>query len=177
MLPRNVSFLNLQAGDNMLYLKHFLAVKIADRIQQLSRERCPGCMANYILDNFHPCVKTALEERIALFLPKVKTEALDKLENLIELYQQSAWTEPEIRQYATDFIISLKTDDLIDRRYINEDTVELHPFNMTWLLDMPPTAAPEQLKPTKPKSGKKTVSKKRKSDDGLEGQLLAKLRQ
>ena len=161
----------------MLYLKHFLAVKIADRIQQLSRERCTGCMANYILDNFHPCVKTDLKEKISLFLPKVKSEALDKLENLIQLYLYQQWTEPEIRQYATDFIVSLTPDDLLDRKYINEDTVELYPFNMTWLLDVPPAAAPEQLKPTKPKSGKKASSKKRKLDDGLEKQLLAKLGQ
>ena len=135
----------------MLYLfHHFLAVKIADRIQQLSRERCAGCIGQYGLDNFHPCVKTGLEEKIRIFLPKGKAEALDRLDNLIELYQQAAWAEPElVRQSAIDFIVSLTPHDLLDRRYINEDTVDLHPFTMSWLLDTPTPAAPPQQPKTK----------------------------
>ena len=179
VFPRNVTFLNFQLAVNMIvYLRHFLAVKIADRIQQLSRERCPGCMGHYILDNFHACVKNLLPDRISLFLPKVKAEALDKLDNLIEMYQQATWAEPElVRQSAMDFILALTADDLLDRRYINEDTVELHPFNMTWLQDTPnPIAPPQQPTPTKSKPTKSVKdSKKRKSENNeIEVHLPAK---
>ena len=135
----------------MNYLLHqFLAVKIADRIQQLSRDRCPGCIGNYILDNFHPCVNTPLEDKINIFIPKVKEEALHKIDTLIDLYLLT-WSEPEVvRQSAMDFIVSLTPYDLLDRRYINEDTVVLHPFNMSWLLTTttaaPPTRAYNKTK-------------------------------
>ena len=171
----------------MIFLKQFLAVKIADRIQQISRERCTGCAGNYILDNFHECVKTSLDDRIRLYLPKVKAEALDKLDNLIKLYQQAAWAESEeVRKCCADFIVLLTPKDLQDRRYINEDTVELHPLNMSWLLDTPEPAAsaPPQSPVKKPaQSGKKPSGKKpsgkkpskRKLElDEMEEQLLAK---
>ena len=194
--PRNVSFLNLQLAVNMIFLKHFLAVKIADRIQQISRERCEGCAGNYILDNFHACVKTSLEERIRLFLPMVKAEAIDKIDNLIALYQQAAWAENEvIRQSAVDFISSISKSDLQDRRYINEDTVQMHPFNMSWLnadyimepsptdsSPQPPVKKPALVKNIKnqsqPKPKNKPTSTKRKSDlDDMEEQILAKFNQ
>ena len=171
----------------MIYLKHFLAVKIADRIQQLSRERCTGCTSNYILDNFHACIKTPLDERLRLFLPKVRAEALDKLDNLIRLCQPEAYPvdpTPEqthammgVERQCTDFIISLTPDDLQDRRYINEDTVELYPYNMTWLLDTVTTvttASPPPKQPVK-KPAKKSKAVKRKSEiEQMEEQLLAK---
>ena len=160
----------------LVYLNHFLAVKIADRIQHLSRERCPGCIEGYVLDNFHACVKNVLEERIALFLPKVKAEALDNLDNLLRLYQQAAWADPElVRQSAMDFILKLTPAKLMDRRYINEDTVELHPLNMTWLLDTPQHLAPlEQPEPTKPKPTKNTKDSKKRKTEENDGQLLPK---
>ena len=160
----------------LVYLNHFLAVKIADRIQHLSRERCPGCIEGYVLDNFHACVKNILVERIHLFLPKVKAEALDNLDKLIELYQDAAWAEPELlRQSAMDFILKLTPEKLIDRRYINEDTVALHPFNMTWLLDTPQPLAPlEQAKPTKPKPTKNAKDSKKRKSEEIEGQFAAK---
>ena len=177
----------------MIFLRQFLAVKIADRIQQISRERCGGCTGNYILDNFHACVKTSLEERIRIFLPKVKAEAIDKIDNLIALYQQAAWAESEVaQQCGVDFIVSLSRDDLEDRRFINEDTVELYPFNMSWLISNcttePSTTtaiSPEQpvIKPDLAKNIIKNQSQpkpknkptKRKSDlNEMELQLLAK---
>ena len=33
------------------------------------------------------------------------------------------------------FIEFLQTEDLLDRRYVNEDSVIEHPFNMSWLTD------------------------------------------
>ena len=179
----------------MLFLKHFLAVKIADRIQQLSRERCEGCSGDFILDNFHACVKTSLGDRIRLFLPLVKAEALDKIDNLVALYHQAAWAEQEVvRQSAVDFIKSLSAADLQDRRYINEDTVQMHPFNMSWLnadcitessaTPDAPSLQPPAKKPalakniknqSKPNPKNKPTSSKRSSDlNEMEEQILAK---
>ena len=178
----------------MLFLKHFLAVKIADRIQQLSRERCTGCTGNYILDNFHACVKTSLEERIRLFLPMVKAEAIDKIDNLIALYQQAAWAENEVvRQSGVDIISSISQSDLQDRRFINEVTVQMHPFNMSWLnadcitepytttdSSTPPPvkkpALPKNIKTqSKPNAKNKPTSSKRSSElNEMEEQILAK---
>ena len=194
--PRNVSFLNLQLAVNMIFLKHFLTVKIADRIQQISRERCEGCAGNYILDNFHACVKTSLEERIRIFLPIVKAEALDKIDNLIALYQQAAWVENEVvRQSGVDIISSISQSDLQDRRFINEDTVQMHPFNMSWLnadcitessvTPDAPSLQPPVKKPalakniknqSKPNPKNKPTSSKRSSSDlnEMEEQILAK---
>ena len=181
MFPRNDSFLNLQLAVNMIVLKHFLAVKIADRIQQLSRERCPVCGGNYVLDNFHECIMTPLKDRIRFWLHKVKAEALDKFDNLINLYQEAAWAESEVmRQYGVDFIVSLQPKDLQDRRYINEDTVELYPFNMSWLTAtyIEPTATacpqPEKTQPAKTKSKPKKPTKRKSELDEMEEQLLVK---
>ena len=95
-----------------------------------------------------------MEEKMLIFLPKVTSEAFDKLDNLIEMYQQAAWlwAEPEIvRQYAIDFIATLTPKKLLDRRYINEDTVSLHPFNMSWLLDDIPKPMEPMLEENKSK--------------------------
>ena len=76
-----------------------------------------------------------IKDKIELFLPRVKDEALSKFDNLFHLYQQTAWVDDEqiFIEGGRAFIGHLKADHLLDRRYINEDTVMEYQYNTTWL--------------------------------------------
>ena len=117
--------------------ERFLVVKVAERVQQLSRHKCLGCVSGYSLDQLHLCMSVPLPDRITLFLPRAKHEAFTKVENLLRMYQQNAWAydEQAFIEGGRLFIKKLTVDHLIDRRYVNEDTTMEHPFNTTWLAD------------------------------------------
>jgi len=140
---RNVSFLKLQASvcinsPDMLYqFERFIVVKTAERVQEISRQRCTGCISGHSLDQLHQCMSISLKEKIGIFLPRVKAEALSKVENLLYMYKQNAWISEEqaFIEAGKNFIKKLNVDDLLDRRYVNEDTVMEHPYNTTWHLD------------------------------------------
>ena len=159
------------ATPDMLYqFERFLVVKIAERTQQLSRLRCQGCISGHIFDQLHRCMKVTLKEKIEIFLPKVKDEALSRLNNLFHLYQQYAWVEDEqaFIEGGKTFIATIQADHLLDRRYVNEDTVIECPFDTSWLAEEDdflvaqientmPTILPaiEELDPVAPKKKRK----------------------
>jgi len=120
----------------MLYqFERFIVVKIAERVQEISRQKCTGCISGYSLDQLHQCMFVPLKEKIGLFLPRVKDEALSKIEILLYLYQQNAWINEEqaFIEAGKNFIKKLNIDDLLDRRYVNEDAVMEHQYNTTWV--------------------------------------------
>ena len=127
----------------MLYkFERFLVVKVAERVQMMSREKCKGCVNGLILDQLHSCMQVTLAEKMKLFLPRAQTDALNRLDSLFFLYQQTAWVDDEQAhlEIGANFIELLQPYDLLDRRYINEDSVIDHPFNTSWLTDQLPTS-------------------------------------
>jgi len=129
--------------------KKFLVVKISERIQQLSQAKCSGCIGKFLLDQLHPCKENTLEEKINLFLPTVQEEALERLEALFDMYQQTRIDlyNPLNKNYIVDggdFIKQISLQHLLDRMYINEDTVTEYPFNLSWLMDSPIQVRHEQ---------------------------------
>ena len=126
------------ASKNMLYkFERFIVVKVAERVQILSREKCNACVNGLILDQLHNCMQVTLKEKIKMFLPRAKADALTRLDRLFSLYQQSSWVEDERAhlEAGENCIEFLTPDDLLDRRFINEDTVLEYPFNPSWLSD------------------------------------------
>ena len=113
------------------------------------------------------------------FLPRAKDEALLRLNNLFHLYQQHAWVDDEqtFIEGGKTFIANLQADHLLDRRYVNEDSVIECPFDTTWLADeddflvaqvennMPTILPPiEALDPVIPSTTKKKRKKSEKKD-------------
>ena len=120
----------------MHQFEQFLVVKIAERVQELSRLKCPGCVTVYPLDQLHHCMTVPLKDRIKLFLPRAKDEALARLNNLFHLYHslyQKACVD--YIEGSRAFIAKLTVNHLIDRRYVNEDSVVMYPYNTTWLYE------------------------------------------
>ena len=161
----------------MYKFERFLVLKIAERVQFISREKCSGCVTGLILDQLHQCMQITLKEKVARFLPRAKNEALTRLDKLFSLYHQTAWVDDDHIHIKSgeQFIEFLKTEDLLDRRYVNEDSVIEHPFNMSWLTDPVdldpvlqtltlPLVLPLDLSDTTVTT-KKTSSKKRKTNE------------
>ena len=118
--------------------QRFLVVKIADRIQQISQEKCTGCIAKTRLDQLHPCMMKTLTERMEMFLPRAKSEAARRIGKLYNVFQQSSWVD-DAHTHIQDgeyFITKLQPDDLLDRRYVNEDSVIEYPYDVSWLYDV-----------------------------------------
>ena len=127
---------NLVYASKMLYLfEKFLVVKVAERVQELSRKGCPGCVAGRILDQLHLCQLVPLKERIAHFLPTASEEAHSNLSNLFHIFSTTMWIEDNdlYLEGGRQFISSITPSMLRDRRYINEDSVFEYPFNTSWL--------------------------------------------
>ena len=122
----------------MLYLfEKFLVVKVAERVQELSRKECPGCKAGYILDQLHLCRIVSLKDRIVHFLPIAREEASQEknLSNLFQIFASNMWIEDNnlYLEGGRQFISSITPSMLRDRRYVNEDSVLEYPFNTSWL--------------------------------------------
>ena len=131
-------FLNynlVHAAMTMIHFERFLAVKIAERVQEYSRRKCNGCVSGYSLDQLHLCMTVPLKNKIGFFLPRVKEEAISRMDNLFHIFQQMAWIDNEdvFIRGGRSFIANLEIDNLVDRRYINEDTVVEYPYNTTWI--------------------------------------------
>lgn len=152
---------------------HFLVVKIHDRVQEMSREKCSGCQLQHRFDVLHPCITTTLEKRIYKFFSHAVVEALEHLMSLLSEYQVTHVLFEEPSFYLNSghaFIEALRPEQLVDRRYINEDTGLLFPFDSSWVrptqLKIPePDQSVEDMidedKLVKPK--RQRISKKRKS--------------
>ena len=128
---------NLVCAAMLYQFERFLVVKVAERVQELSRQKCHGCDAGYNLDQLHHCMILPIKDKIELFLPRAKDEALARLNNLFHLYQQTAWEDDEqvLIDGGRTFIVKLNVNHLMDRRYVNEDTVMENPYNTSWLAD------------------------------------------
>ena len=127
----------------MRQFQRFLVVKIAERLQELSRQKCQGCIGFYNLDQLHHCMSVPLEKKIELFLPRIKEEALARLDNLFHIYQQTAWVEDEqvLIKASRAFITELTVDHLLDRRFVNEDSILEFPYDTSWSLSDEAVAA------------------------------------
>ena len=127
----------------------FLVIKIAGRVQQISREKCIGCVSGFILDQLHPCMGICIMKKIERFLPKAKYDALTRLDELFAMYAKNAWIEDEVahKEAAIIFIELLQPRHVMDRRYINEDSVREHPFDDSWLVDATPEVQVESTLP------------------------------
>jgi len=115
----------------------FLVIKIADRVQQMAQEKCSGCTDFRRHDQLHECMQITLNEKFSLFLPKVKSEALERIDRLFDIFKLTNWIHDN-RQYTiagVEFIKQITATDLLDRRYVNEDTAEEHVLDMSWLAD------------------------------------------
>ena len=114
----------------------FLVVRVFERIQALSVEKCGGCVKNYRFSSLHACVKTSLSDRIDMFLPQAKSEAFEKMERLIVLFQQSfnlLQNKDAYLQVGRSFLENLQPKQVLDRRFINEDTEEMFQYDDSWL--------------------------------------------
>ena len=118
----------------------FLVIKIAERVQQISREQCAGCVGGFVLDQLHPCMKLALIAKVEKFLPKAKYEALTRLDKLYEMYAKTTLLVEGVayKEAGEDFIEFLQPHHVLDRRYVNEDSVFEYPFDPSWLMDESP---------------------------------------
>lgn len=148
---------------------HFLVVKLHDRVQEISREHCSGCQLKHRFDILHPCITTPLDKRIYKFFTSAVIEALDNLKNLLDVYQATFMLSAEPSEYLNSgycFIKALHPEQLVDRRYINEDTELTFPFDSSWVSPAEPQAKSEiqpnpEARPDKPK--RQRLSKKRKT--------------
>ena len=132
----HVCYLSCELKDMLPLFCQFLVVRILERIQNLSNEKCSGCAKNYRFSSLHPCVKTSLTERIDMFLPQAKTEALEKMDRLITLFQQSfnlLQNKEAYLQIGITFVENLLPKQVIDRRFINEDTEEMFQYDDGWV--------------------------------------------
>lgn len=114
----------------------FLVVRLFERIQNLSSEKCSGCAKNYRFSSLHPCVKTSLTDRIVMFLPQAKTEVLEKMERLIDIFQLSfnlLQNKEAYLQFGRTFIENLQPNQVLDRRFINEDSDVLFQYDDSWV--------------------------------------------
>ena len=114
----------------------FLVVRVFERIQALSVEKCGGCVKNYRFSSLHACVKTTLPDRIDMFLPQAKSEAFEKMERLIVLFQQSfnlLQNKEAYLQIGRSFLENLQPKQVLDRRFINEDTEEMFQYDDSWV--------------------------------------------
>ena len=139
----------------MAYAAHFalfhkfLVIKIAERIQQISRDKCDGCAGGFVLDQLHPCMRMNLDARTERFLPKAKYDALTRLDSLFNMFGKTTYVESLLAsayvEAAEQFLDSLQPHQVLDRRYVNEDSVIEHPFDQTWLLTSLPVPQNEQI--------------------------------
>ena len=168
MFDRNVPFLDLHPSVcSMFRFERFLVVKLAERTQELSRLRCRGCIEGYLLDQLHDCMKVPLKEKINIFIHRAKDEALTKINNLFHIYQQSAWVDDEqmVIEAGKTFIANLTANGLMDRRYVNEDTVMEYPYNTSWVADEDDFLAAQVEQNVSPIDTVKAPQKKRKKKD------------
>ena len=129
-----------------LFCQH-LVVRIVDRTQDLSMANCPACVDNQTtrFASLHACQETPLPVRLSLFMPQVVTEILQRMDKLVQLFYLRCHYNID-RDYvnqAKQFVQQITHLDLVDRRYINEGTSSLHPYDVSWL--DPEVAAPSTL--------------------------------
>ena len=113
----------------------YLVVRIFERIQSISSEKCSGCAHGYRFGSLHPCVKTSLSERIVMFLPQAKEEAIEKMSRLVSLFEQD-FNLSNTETYSSvgkSFLESLEQKQVLDRRFINEDAETMFKYDQSWL--------------------------------------------
>ena len=137
-IKRSFPFLHSNVRVKMIALayplfRQFLVVRIAERIQDLCKIECSGCQKLYRFSSLHPCQKLSWADRVYMFLPQVLTEALEKMEKLIALFHKSyAYPTDNFDVWGTQFVESLAAKDILDRRYINEDTGYMIEYDNSW---------------------------------------------
>lgn len=120
---------------DLLLFYQFLSVRILERIQQLSKEVCRGCEMHYRLACLHPCETNSLFQRVELFLPSAKAEALNKLDRLVNSFKDNFplfYDEDVYLDIGNSFLQSLQPQHLIDPRYINEESDSTFTLDSSW---------------------------------------------
>ena len=146
-----------------IQFRQFLIVKLYDRVQEMSREKCSGCHFKYRFDILHPCITTPLDVRIYKFFTQAVTEVLGNLGTLLAAYEEMYMLLEEPSAYLTEaksFIQAIHPDQLVDRKYINEDTGPAFPFDSSWLTQPTDSPNPSQT-PERPDSPKIPKIKKK----------------
>ena len=116
--------------------RQFLVVRMLERVQTVARENCSGCRKQYRFDTLHPCIKTSILERVEMFLPQIKHLVLENMERLLTIFQMTFVLQDDAKVYLTSgaaFVQELQPTELLDRRYINEDSHTIFKnFDIDW---------------------------------------------
>lgn len=113
----------------------FLAARILERVQQISKEVCRGCVLQYKFHNLHPCEINSLPHRVEMFLASAKTEALEKLASLLKSFQRNFTLFQEEDIYLEEgynFLQDLQPRDIIGVSYIDEETESKFGIDSSW---------------------------------------------
>ena len=113
----------------------FLIARILERIQQISKEVCRGCEMRFKFATLHPCESNSLFQRITLFLPSAKAEALEKIDRLVKNYKRNFdlfLDEEEHVEVGESFLRNLQPHHLLDIRYINEESDSTFDLDCSW---------------------------------------------
>jgi len=131
-------FSNLSMSAGLTIFQNYLVVRIVERFQDMCTSECSGCKENYRFASLHPCQRLSLAERVDMFLPRVLTEASDKMELLVDLYHND-WKFPIMGHVDLGrlFVEKLGNKQIFDRRFINEATTNMFPFDDTWFKEEP----------------------------------------
>ena len=119
--------------------RQFLVVRILEQIQVISKEKCQACCLQLRFDCLHPCIKTPILERVDLFLPQTKQLVLENLARLLSTFQMSFELQNDPNEYLNVgkvFVDNLQSSDILDRKYIHEETHTIHqPYDLNWVGD------------------------------------------
>ena len=133
----------LVCGSNISLFKMFdlgfpmfrqlLVVRITERIQDLSKIKCSGCQNAFRFSSLHPCQKLSLSDRIDMFLPQVLTEALERMPHLVAMFHNKYEHDTtNYEDWGKQFVQQLASKDILDRRFINEDTGCIFEYDNSW---------------------------------------------
>ena len=136
-----------RAANVFSLFNRFLVIKVAERVQQIAQQKCSGCANQFVLDQLHPCMRISTEEKVFMFLPQAKLDALTRYDKLYELFTKTTYILDDVacREAGEHFIELMQPNDILDRRFINEDSVLEYEFDLSWLNDeqnsiLPPIA-------------------------------------
>lgn len=85
--------------------------------------------------SLHPCETFSLLQRVKMFLPSAKAEALDKVVGLVKNYSEYyklAIGEEEYVEIAELFLQNLQPEHLLDTKYINEGNESALNLDSSW---------------------------------------------
>ena len=133
-IKKVISFLNKKMFELAYPLFcQFLVVRINERIQDLSKSECSGCQNGYRFPSLHPCHKLSLSNIVDMFLSQVVTEVLERMPQLVvQFHKTYAYPTVNYEEWGHHFVRQLNGTQILDRRYINEDTGYMFEYDNSW---------------------------------------------